>query len=415
MAVKKSFDVIVVGGGLVGLLQSILLAQNNISVLCIDKQDEKSVNKNPFYKRTTAISYGSQQLLKFTDLWDQLAPYSCPIQKIEVLDGQSPTLLKFDLDDNKEAKKANGFGWVIENQHIQDVLIKALKKLKYATYISGIGAENIHVDGDQIHLKTSNQQSYSAKLLIGADGRQSFVRRSADIKTESFSYNQNAVISIIEHENDHQNIAVEHFKSSGPFAILPMTDGPKGQKRSSIVWTEESETQNSILSWSDKTYLTALRQKFPERYGDIINTTERFSYPLGFIHAQSYIADRIALIGDAAHGIHPVAGQGLNLGLRDVASLSELIIEARINNTDIGDKNLLTNYQQLRKSDNSYMAFLTDGLNRLFAHKSKTMRLGRKFGLKLFSHLKPAKNHLIAQTMGTSGKIPNLMKNRKIN
>lgn len=412
MAKENSYDVIIVGGGLVGLLQSILLAQNNIKVLCLDKQDHKIETHSPFYKRTTAISYGSQQLFKLAGLWDKLLPFACSIQKIEVLDGQSPTLLTLDLDDNQIAQKEKGFGWVIENHHIQKVLLKDLKKLKTATYKSNIEAAKISNAGNQISVITNNNEVYTASLLIGADGRQSFIRKACGIKAESFNYHQNAIVSIVTHENTHDNLAIEHFRSSGPFAILPMTDNSKGKHRSSIVWTEESDTKNSIMNWDERTYLTGLRQNFPQKYGSILSTSERFSYPLSFIHAHSYISDHVALIGDAAHGIHPVAGQGLNLGLRDIATLTELIIKAKNENLNIGNKDLLTKYQQLRKSDNSYMAFLTDSLNRLFSNRRKSFRLGRKIGLKLFSHFKPAKEHLIEQTMGTSGKIPSLLKSK---
>jgi 2-octaprenyl-6-methoxyphenol hydroxylase len=412
MAKTRSYDIIVVGGGLVGLIQSIMFAQNDINVLCLDKQSTKTLKSSPFYKRTTAISYGSRQLFEYAGLWDQISPYACPIQSIEVLDGDSPTLLEINLNDDLDAKEADGFGWVVENNHIQTILLKALKKLKKATYKDNIEVSSIKNDNHNVTITTKNKHEFTANLLIGADGRQSFIRKACSIKTEFFSYNQNAIVSIVEHEKPHQNTAVEHFKSSGPFAILPMINGSNNKNRSSIVWTEDQNEKNSILKWDKETYLTALRQQLPASYGDILDTSERFSYPLGFVHAHQYIAERVALIGDAAHGIHPVAGQGLNLGLRDVATLSELIIEAKTLGKDIGNKKILSQYQDLRQSDNSYMSFLTDGLNRLFANDKKTIRTARKIGLKLFNKIKPARHHFISQMMGTSGRVPNILKRK---
>lgn len=411
---KNSYDVIVVGGGLVGLLQTILLAQNDVRILCLDKQTIEDALNNPTSKRTTAISYGSRQLLKAAQLWDQIKPHACPIQSIEVLDGKSPKLLQFDMADDANAKKADGFGWVIENHLLQDILTKTLKSLKNADYKMGITVIDLVQTTNHVAVSTDTNETFKASLLIGADGRQSSIRASLGITHEEFDYNQNAIISIVTHENPHNNIAVEHFKSSGPLAILPMTDDKRGNHRSSIIWTENSKTKTSMMDWSDEAFLIGLRQQFPEHYGNIINTNQRISYPLGFIHAGQYISSRTALIGDAAHGIHPVAGQGLNLGLRDVALLTELILEAKINNDDIGNEGLLKTYQNLRQPDNTRMAFITDNLDKLFSNNSKIMRISRKIGLRLFDKMKPAKDRLIAQTMGTSGDMPNIIKRGKI-
>lgn len=414
MVKDKKYDVIIVGGGLVGLTQSILLAQNGVKILCLDQQSEKGLSNNPFLKRTTAISYGSHQILKAANLWDQISPLSCPIHSIEVKDGESPTLLKFDLEENNDATAAKGYGWVIENSLLQKILIQKIKSLSKATYETGLRVTHIQNNEDDVSVQTSTKKDYRAKLLIGADGRQSFVRQAAGIATEEFSYNQNAIISIITHEHSHQNIALEHFNADGPLAILPMTDDENGNHRSSIVYTEKSNSKNSVINWSAETFLIFLKQKFPISYGDITITTTPMSYPLGYVHADKFISGRIALIGDAAHGIHPVAGQGLNLGLRDVAALTELILEHHRGKQDWGDKNLLETYQKSRKSDTLLMSIFTDGLNRIFSNDFATARLGRKIGLKLLNNIKPLKDNIISQSMGTFGKIPNIIKRGKI-
>jgi 2-octaprenyl-6-methoxyphenol hydroxylase len=407
----KSYDVIVVGGGLAGLLQTLLLAQHGFNVLCVDQQKSKDLQTSTLSKRTTAISYGSHQLLKAAHVWKDVLPYACAIKSIKVLDGGSPILLNFDISEDQDALKAEGFGWVIENHHLIHTLSNKIKSLPTVDYIDECAVTDILTHKSYIEIQTSLGLNYSAKLLIGADGRGSFIRRHNGIEVEEFSYNQNAIVSIISHENPHHNTAIEHFRSSGPFAILPMCDDNQGLHRSSIVWTEEAHAHKSILDFDDQTYLIALQEQFPTNYGDIINTSARTSFPLGYIHAHQYIASRIALIGDAAHGIHPIAGQGLNLGLRDIAALTELLIEQKEN--DIGSVKLLDQYQQKRISDNHLMSLSTDCLNKLFSNNMKTTRLVRKIGLKIMDRFSPAKKAILSQTMGTSGNIPNAIKHGK--
>jgi 2-octaprenyl-6-methoxyphenol hydroxylase len=408
---QKNYDVIIVGGGLVGLLQTLLLAQHNFNVLCIDKQKSKTSQNSALARRTTAISYGSHQLLKAAHLWEDVLPYACAIKNIEVLEGSSPTLLNFDINEDNDALKAGGFGWVIENHHLSRILLEKIKSSTTADHIDGCTVTDINVGTNNIDIQANTGLSYGAKLLIGADGRQSFIRRHCGIEVEEFSYNQNAIVSIVTHESSHDNTAIEHFRSSGPFAILPMCDDENGNHRSSIVWTEKEDTKRSILNFDEATYLVALRAQFPSQYGDIISTSERASFPLGYIHAHNYIATRIALIGDAAHGIHPIAGQGLNLGLRDIAALTELLIEHR--NNDLGDTLLLSKYQQKRSNDNKLMASSMDYLNKLFSNNIKTVGVMRKIGLKAINYFAPAKKIILSQTMGTSGNIPDTIKSGK--
>lgn len=400
----ENFDVIIIGGGIAGLLQTILLAQNNIPTLCLDKQSTADLKNSPLSKRTTAISYGSAQIFKRADLWNDLLPHACPIQDIQIKDGRSPTLLNFEIAEDEAAYQEGAFGWVIENYYIRDVLIAKIKTLPHAVYIEGCAVENIQTASENIEISTRDNKEYSATLLIGADGRQSYVRQHCKIETEEHSYDQRAIVSIITHQNPHHNIAVENFKSSGPFAILPMMDNAQGAHRSSIVWTEEANTKNSIMNFKDKTFLAALNAQFPEEYGDILSASERFAYPLGYVHAHSYIAPRISLIGDAAHGIHPIAGQGLNLGLRDIAALSDLIIQTHNDKQDIGSKNLLEQYQLNRRGDNHFMSFATSGINSIFSNNKKSMRQLRKIGLKLIGRIKPARKIILTHAMGTNKK-----------
>lgn len=405
---KNSYDVIVLGGGITGLIQSILLAQNNIRVLCLDKKDEKKEKTSPFYQRTTAISYGSSQLLRVINLWDKIEKFACPIKTIDIKDGAPSSLLTLS-DQQKQI-----FGWVVQNGILIDVLTKEIKKLKFASYATDCAVQNIDPHDDHIRITDNHNKTYSASLLIGADGRQSFVRQSFNIPTESFPYNQNAVVAVITHTNPHNNNAVEHFRKSGPFAVLPMMNDKKGRHRSSIVWTEEKNAKTSRIDMDDAMFLIALSEQLPSEYGDILKIESRFSYPLGFIHAHHYISTRTALIGDAAHGIHPIAGQGLNLGLRDVACLSERIIENQAIHQDIGSNSLLAQYQNARRADNTLMAFETDQINRLFSSTNAMTKILRKMGLRTMNRSAFLKQKLIDQMMGQSGNIPRFIKDGKI-
>lgn len=407
---NKPYDVIVLGGGLTGLTQSILLAQNGLKVLCLDKKDPKAEKNSPFYQRTTAISYASSQLLKATDVWKDIQKHACPIQTIDVKDGASSSLLTLHHD----AEKSDAFGWVVQNGLLIETLTKALKKQKNATYITHFEVQNIDQNDDEVIITDTKDKTYNAQLLIGADGRQSYVRTHLNIEAEEFLYDQNAVVAIITHTNDHYNQAVEHFRQSGPFAILPMTPLKKGHYRSSIVWTEETKTKTSLMDMNDEIFLTAIREQIPSTYGDILKIESRFSYPLGYIHAHDYIGKRTVLIGDAAHGIHPIAGQGLNLGLRDVAVLTELLIENKMIDQDLGSNSILKQYQKLRRADNTIMAVETDQINRIFASSKLVTKIARKIGLKTIDNIDGLKEKLTRQMMGLSGNIPRLIKEGKI-
>jgi len=411
---KTSADVVIIGGGLAGLTQALILGQNGVSVICLDKEKEEAQSHSAVNLRTTVISYGSHQLMKAAKIWNSLEPYACPIQDIHVNDGNSSLLLQFNLKEDVDASKAEGFGWVVENFNIRNILLSAIKEEENITLIHGQSAQKFECSDHFISVQTDENNKYEASLIIGADGRQSFTRQSMHIEADEHDYKQRAIVSIVTHENNHNNIAVENFRSNGPFAILPMLNDSHGNHRSSIVWTEEKGTKESIMDLDNQTYLMALRQRFPQRYGQIIQSTERFAYPLGLIHAHHYIAPRCALIGDAAHGIHPIAGQGLNLGLRDVAELTDLILQARKENSDFGSKILLNIYQKNRITDNRLMIGVTHNLNSLFSNNNSIVKLSRKTGLSFFGKIKPAKKIITKQMMGLSGHVPKIIKEGKI-
>ncbi|MEM6780458.1 MAG: UbiH/UbiF/VisC/COQ6 family ubiquinone biosynthesis hydroxylase [Pseudomonadota bacterium] len=389
-------DIAIIGGGLSGLALACILAQNGLEVVCIDKEDTKKTLKTQYDGRTTAISAGSKNVLEQAGIWNDIIKQGCPIRDIHITDSGSPILLEFLSAD----VSADAFGWIFENLTLRQALIKKAKKLKSLTHFAPAEVSNMRVDDSNVTISIDDKLTIEAKLLIGADGRGSFVRQWAGIETRQWSYNQQAVICTVTHENSHDNIAVEDFRAEGPFAILPMEKDKKGQHRSSVVWTEHNP-KNSAMDWSEQTFNAGLTARFPERYGDVKLASKRFVYPLGLIHAHDYIAPRTALVADAAHGIHPIAGQGLNLGYRDIAELSKLLITAKSEREDLGNVALLEKYQKARRMDNMTMAAATDSLNALFSNPVTPVRLVRKMGLKAIQKITPTKKFFMRQAMGT--------------
>lgn len=407
---KNHADVIIIGGGLAGLTLSCLLGTHDIKVICIDRVPYNESVVPAFDGRTTAISYGSQKVMAAANSWNGLEEHACPIRTIQILDGaNSPVRLEFSSEEVGDRI----FGWILENRLIRKSLFQQLKSLKTVQHKAPYIVSDFTVNNDHVNVHTNEGDVFTAPLVVGADGRQSFTREWMGIGTRDWSYKQNAVVCTVEHQNPHNFVAVEHFHEQGPFAILPMTDSSKGHHRSSVVWTEHGPTKNSAINFSAESFDAALTARFPDWYGKVKLTGQRFSYPLGLIHAHSYIGERMALIADAAHGIHPIAGQGLNMGLRDVAVISDLIVKTHEQGHDIGNADLLSEYERERKADNVGMAAATDGLNKLFSNNFPPLSIARKIGLRAVSKLPPAKKFFMNQAMGSAGLLPDLIKETK--
>lgn len=386
-------DTAIIGGGLAGLTLSCLLGQNGIDVICLDAAPKVSTKNTDL--RTTAISYGSRKILERAGIWQNLPAEPCPINDIEILDGHSSVLLNF-----MSAEVADkSFGWIVLNADLRAAMMKTIKSLKSVTHKPDSQITDFMVSDDHVACVTEGKD-IKARLVVGADGRGSFTRKWMGVPIRQWSYNQRAVICTVSHSNPHNNVAVEHFWPEGPFAVLPMADDKKGTHRSSVVFTEHGPEEKSFSHYTDSEFETALAARFPQRYGDIKIIGARASYPLGLVHASSYIAPRMALVADAAHGIHPIAGQGLNLGFRDVSELANLVSAAHKNDHDIGAQTLLETYQRRRRPDNMAMVAVTDGLNRLFSNNIMPVRVLRRAGLKLVSKIAPAKRFFMKQAMG---------------
>lgn len=400
------FDVIIIGGGLAGLTQAALLGTQDIRVCCIDRENPADVLKAGFDGRTTAISYGSQKVLAAAGVWTAIEKEGCPIRRIEIMDGQSDSLLDFDSAEVGGA----AFGWIFDNIQLRKALLTRCNELETVTHLAPAIVADFDANADGARVYLDDGLEYSAQLLVGADGRGSLTREKSGIGARGWSYRQRAIVCTVTHANPHENIAIENFRAEGPFAILPMNDDEKGQHRSSVVWTEHGPEADSAIHYDQDVFDAALTARFPDRYGAVAQSGGRFSYPLGLVHAHDYTGPRTALIAEAAHGIHPIAGQGLNMGLRDVTKLTELVIAAKKSGDDIGSERLLRTYQQARRPDNMAMAGATDILNRLFSNDIAPVSLLRRAGLKMVSRLPPAKRFFMHQAMGSGRHVQDIVK-----
>ena len=389
----NNYDVIIVGGGLAGLSLSCMLGNAGLKTAVIDAADPNKAMSGD--ERTTAISYGSSKILEQAGIWNALENKGCPIRNIKILDGQSSVLLNF-LSEEVENK---AFGTILLNSDIRAELKRAVLENENVELIAPAHVSDFKLNDESVSVILSDSRELTANLAIGADGRNSFMRDWMGVETRQFSYNQRAIVCIAAHENPHENVAVEHFWAQGPFAILPMIDDENGKHRSSIVFTEHGPKSRSLMTLSREGFETALREKFPQSYGRVDMLGDRNAYSLGLVHARQYIAPRMALIADAAHGIHPIAGQGLNLGFRDVKEMANLVLHANENGQDIGNSELLETYQRRRRPDNMAMVAFTDGLVRLFSNNAPPLRFARRLGLKAVSKIPMAKRFFMKHAM----------------
>lgn len=385
-------DIVIVGGGLSGLTLACILGEAGLNVTCLDAAP-------PFKKtavtdlRTTAVSAGSRKVLARAGIWADLEPLACPITDIEILDGSSPVLLEFGSHE----VGGRPFGWILENADMRMALQHRATNIKTLHYVPDCPLKEIDVAADHVDIAAGQNRRFTAKLLVGADGRGSTVRNMLDIPDRGWTYNQRAVICTVVHEHPHHNVAVEHFHPQGPFAVLPMSDDQNGRHRSSVVFTEHGPQRRSLMRMDDNTFTAALAARFPARYGTIEMIGRRAAYPLSLVHASRYTAPRTALIADAAHGIHPIAGQGLNLGFRDVNALADLVADHA---EDPGQPAMLKAYERARRFDNTSMAAVTDGLVKLFSTGLWPLKLSRRIGLRGVAALPPAKRFFMKQAMG---------------
>lgn len=397
-------EVVVGGAGFAGLALAIALRQglgDPFTVTVADPALAHARSKDP---RASAIAAAARRLFEAIGVWDAVAENAQPILDMVVTDSKlddavRPALLTF----GGEVEEGEPFAHMIENRHLVDALAEKAKSLGIELRASPVAG--FATDANSIKVQFAGDDTVSARLLVGADGAHSLIRERAGIATHGWNYDQSAIVTTVAHERTHNGRAEEHFLPAGPFAILPLTG-----RRCSIVWTETSGEAERIVALPDSEFHAELEKRFGLQLGDIEVVGPRRAFPLGLFTARTFIGERLALVGDAAHIIHPIAGQGLNMGLRDVAALAEAIADAARLGLDPGGPEVLERYQRWRRFDTMTMGVATDGLNRLFSNHSDALRLVRDIGLGLVERMPTLKRIFIREAAGFTGDVPKLLK-----
>ena len=406
---KIDSDLIIVGGGLNGPALALAAAQGGLSSTVIDALPVDDRKARGFDGRSYALALTSQRLLSAIGLWDGLADNAQPMLEIKVTDGRagegpSPFFLHFDHAEIEEGP----MGYLVEDRYLRRAFLDAMEAEPLITlrHQERVVAQDTS-DGASATLASG--EVLKGRVLIGSDGRRSGTAERAKIKRTGWGYGQTALVCAIEHEKPHGGIAHQFFMPSGPLAILPLTGN-----RSSIVWSETEDNAKRINALEDADYLNALRPAFGDFLGEIKLAGARFTYPLNLTIANSFIGARLALIGDAAHGVHPIAGQGLNAGLRDVAALAEVMIMAVRRGEDIASPLVLERYQQWRRFDTATLAVATDTFNRLFSNDNPILRMGRDLGMGLINSVPSLRRNFMREAAGLTGDLPKLMTGRAL-
>lgn len=398
-------DVAVLGGGLAGLSLATALASAGIAVACIDRDSPDRQGADGFDIRTTALAYGSMKVLEGAGVWRHLAPDAGPILDIRVADQFSPLFVHYDHRDLTVDGGNQPFGWIVDNVDMRRALFARAAELPGLIHLAPAAADSIERGPSGAAVRLTDGRMVRARLVVGADGRKSLARESAGIGVRRWAYGQTAIICTIRHSESNRSVAVEHFLPGGPFAVLPMTEN-----RCSIVWSERGEHADSYINMPEDQFIAELKRRSGGYLGEIELLTRREGWPLTVLLADRFVAERLALVGESAHAIHPIAGQGLNLSLRDVAALAEVVVDAWRLGLDVGGAEVLARYQRWRRFDTMVLATVCDALVHLFSNNFGPVRLARDIGLAVVNRLPPLKRVLMRHAMGVVGQLPRLIR-----
>jgi 2-octaprenyl-6-methoxyphenol hydroxylase len=462
-AEQTEAELIVVGGGLVGLTLAIACADGGIRTIVVEAESAEALTSTAYDGRSAAIAYGSQQVLRAIGAWDGIAPHAQPILDIRVTDGgwhvkgQSHAYVHYshrDLkseigsqksedeevsceteplsrgdsrpgaprsrltSDSRLPTSAPPFGYIVENRVTRIALLARAKACANLTHLAPHVVTALDLASDAARVTLDDGRILTAQLVVAADGKQSALRRMAGIASRQFGYSQTAIVCTVAHAKPHGGVAHENFLPAGPFAMLPMTDETladgAARHRSSIVWSEDPRLVPMLLKLDDDAFGKEVERRFGLSLGQVRPLGPRFSYPLTMTLADTYVRDRFALTGDAAHGIHPIAGQGFNLGVRDVAALAEVLVDAERAGLDLGSMEVLERYARWRRFDNLMLSTFMDGLTRLFSNDFAPLRLARDLGFAIFNRTMPLKRLAMRHAMGIVGKLPRLVQGRPL-
>ena len=402
---KIDSDIIIVGGGLNGSMMAIAAANIGFSTIVLDSKKNYRKSGNHFDGRSYALALSSVRLLKNLDIFEDILDKSQPILDIKILDGklvQGPSQFSLHFDNNEIHD--GPMGQMVEDRYIRKALFTKISKNEQINYKFNSKVTEHKKQSGYISVTLDNGEKLNTKLLVGADGRNSELANRAEIKKSGWKYNQSALVCAIEHEADHNGVAWQYFMPSGPLAVLPMTG-----KRSCIVWTEQDANAKAINLFDETKYTKILAARLGNFLGKFKLIGDRHTYPLELSIADRFIDERLALIGDAAHSVHPIAGQGLNAGFKDIAVLAHIIQDAHHRGEDLGSLGVLKRYEEWRRFDSAQLAYSTDLFNKLFSNENEALRLARNIGLKLLDSIPVAKRNIIKEAAGITGELPRLM------
>ncbi|MEM6895816.1 MAG: UbiH/UbiF/VisC/COQ6 family ubiquinone biosynthesis hydroxylase [Pseudomonadota bacterium] len=403
-------DILITGGGIVGSTLGLALAQAGFRVTMVDALPKATRRKRGFDGRSYAMALATTRMLRALGLWETLGPDAQPINEIKVSDGRagqapSPFFMHFDHAEIG----TDPMGYMVEDRHARLALLNAEKEQANFEHLDSTKVVDQRVAPGRATLVLEDGTGLSAPLLIGCDGRKSGTAERAGIRRTGWAYGQTSLVCALQVEKPHEGVAHQLFLPEGPLAILPLT-----KNRVGVVWTEATRRAEEIATLDNDGYLAVLRPRFGTFLGEIALAGERYTYPLDITIAQRFVADRVALVGDAAHGIHPIAGQGLNAGMRDVAALVEVLATARARGEDIGSAQVLARYQQWRRFDTATLALATDAFNKLFSNDLPAVRRLRDLGMGVVNALPGLRKSFMREAAGLTGDLPRLLLGERV-
>lgn len=410
-------DCLIVGGGVVGLALGLALDQAGMTSIILERDDPHKIDWTRFDGRALSIAVGQRKFLAQIGAWDLIAPHAQPMQDILVTDGRvsegaAPLYLHFD---HRASHSGDPLAHMVEHRYIRHSLLQLADRAENLRLTHSVEATKIDRSDDCVTVTLSDGQSLRSPLIVAAEGAFSPTRKALGFETVGWDYNQKGIVTTVQHDLPHHGVAQEYFLPGGPFAVLPLTDDPEtGAHRASLVWTEPTDVAETIMGLGDDLFTDELRKRFGDYLGTVTPVGPRYSYPLRYQQATDFAGPRAALIGDAAHVVHPLAGQGMNLGLKDAAALAEVIVDASRIGLDWGTPAILSRYERWRRADTLGMAVLTTGLNRLFSNDNPILRVVRDVGLALVDRLEPVKRRLMAEAQATTGPLPKLMQGEQL-
>ena len=410
---NKRYDVLIAGGSFVGLTQAIALAhcgRGGLRVAVVDRTPLESARARNNDGRASAHSAASKHLFSSLGVWRRVERHVQPITGIDITDTRLDSVVRHALlHFDSELPDGEPAAFMLENYRLRDALISRALEIDGLTFLAPESVLDIKLHDAGVTARLEHSGAVDAALLIAADGRKSALRKAAGIKTIGWSYPQAGIVATLALEKPHQGRAIQHFLPAGPFAILPLPNN-----RVSLVWTETRTRARDIVALDDAEFLAEAMTRIGGRFGEVALAGPRTAFPLNLHLARAFVAERLALVGDAAHGVHPLAGQGLNIGLRDVAALTEVIVEAARLGLDPGAVTVLERYQRWRRFDSAFSGLAMDGLNRLFSNDNAPLRAIRSLGLGLVDRAPALKRFFVREAAGLTGTVPRLLKGEAI-